>query len=438
MTESIDLLICPEWIVPVQPEKTVLNHHSVAVRDGTIIAVCPNTEATLRFSPRETLCLPGEILIPGLINLHTHAAMALMRGMADDLPLMQWLQEAIWPTEAKHVSEAFVRDGTLLAAAEMLRGGITTCNEMYFYPDAAAQAFADAGMRAVVGIAVLEFPTPYASNADEYFQKGLKARDNWHKHPLISFALAPHAPYTVSDDSLQRVASLAAELDIPIHMHVHETAHEIDESVAQHGCRPLTRLERLGLLGPGFISVHSVHLNEDEIALLAHHGCSIAHCPGSNMKLASGIAPIAACLDHGITVGLGTDGAASNNRLDVLEEMRLTALLAKVSTQNPTAIPAHTALRMATLDGARALGLDHIIGSIEAGKQADLCSISVKELQHQPCYDPISHLVYVIGRDAVTHTWVNGQLRVKNGKTMLQNHNIELLGRAAMWQTSLE
>lgn len=438
MADKADLLICPEWIVPVVPEQTVLTHHAVAVRDGAIVGLCPTSEAVKRFDADEILHLPGEILIPGLVNLHVHAAMTLMRGLADDLPLMQWLQEAIWPAEARHVSEAFVRDGTLLAAAEMLQGGITTCNEMYFYPDIAAQAFADAGMRATIGITALEFPTPYAHDADDYLRKGLQARDRWHEHPLISFALAPHAPYTVSDDTLKRITTLAAELDCRIHMHVHETAHEVAESGSTYGCRPIARLEQLGLLGPDFISVHSVHLNDDEIALLAHHGCSIAHCPSSNMKLASGIAPISQCLRQGVNIGLGTDGAASNNRLDLFQEMRQAALLAKVATQDPTVIPAHAALTMATLGGARALGLDSLIGSIETGKRADLCTISVDQAYYRPCFDPISHLVYVLGREAVTHTWVDGNIRVKKGKTVLQNSNTELLGIAAMWQTRLE
>lgn len=438
MSEPIDLLLRPTWVVPVIPDRVALKGHSVAIRDGAIVAVLPADEADRRFTAKEIADLPGHALIPGLVNLHAHASMSLMRGIADDLPLMQWLQEAIWPAEGKHVSHAFVRDGTALAADEMLRGGITTCNEMYFHPDAAAEAFAAAGMRATVGVAVLEFPTPYAANADEYFRKGLAARDKWQGHPLIRFAMAPHAPYTVSDDSLARVASLAAELDCPIHMHIHETAHEIAESLSQHGVRPLARLARLGLLGPGMIAVHAVHLDAAEIELLASQGCAIAHCPSSNMKLASGIAPVAAMLDKGLTVGLGTDGAASNNRLDLFEEMRQAALLAKVSTMDPTVVPAHTALRMATLDGARALGLDHLIGSIEPGKRADLCAVALDTVNNTPCFDPVSHLVYVAGRESVAHVWVDGEKRVEKGRTVLRNSNKELIGIATMWQTRLE
>lgn len=438
MSEPIDLLLRPAWIIPVVPDRTVLRGHAVAVRDGAIVAVLPAEEAERCFFAKETTDLPGHVLIPGLVNLHVHASMSLMRGIADDLPLMQWLQEAIWPTEGKHVSHAFVRDGTALAADEMLRGGITTCNEMYFHPDAAAEAFAAAGMRATVGVAVLEFPTPYAANADDYFRKGLAARDKWQGHPLVGFAMAPHAPYTVGDDALVRVASLAAELDCPIHMHIHETAHEITESVTLHGVRPLARLERLGLLGPGMIAVHAVHLDATEIELLASQGCAVAHCPSSNMKLASGIAPVSTMLDKGLTVGLGTDGAASNNRLDLFQEMRQAALLAKVSTMDPTVVPAHTALRMATLHGARALGLEHLIGSIETGKRADLCAVALNTVDNTPCFDPVSHLVYVAGRESVTEVWVDGEKRVERGKTLLRKSNTELIGIAAMWQTRLE
>ena len=438
MPEVVDLLISPRWTVPVVPDNLVLEHHSVAVRDGAIVAVLPTEEARQRFEPRESIALPDHVLIPGLINLHCHAAMTLMRGIADDLPLMQWLQEAIWPAEGRHVSESFVRDGTLLAAAEMLRGGVTTCNDMYFFPDAAASAFTDAGMRATIGVAVLDFPTPYAADADQYLARGLAARDHWKQHPLIDFAMAPHAPYTVSDASLERVRTLAAELDCPIHIHVHETASEVTDSIATHGLRPLARLERLGILGDNVIAVHAVHLDDADFERLQRHGCAIAHCPSSNMKLASGIAPTARMLANGLRVGLGTDGAASNNRLDLFEEMRQAALLAKVSTGDATAIPAHTALRMATMNAAEALGAGARIGSIEAGKRADLCAVSLEAPETRPVFDPVSHLVYVAGRENVQEVWVDGERRVRKGKLMLRNSNNELIGISALWQTRLE
>lgn len=438
MEDQVDLIVSARWVVPVEPANTVLEQHAVAVRAGRIVTVGPTEEMLRRHAAARHVALDDHVLIPGLINLHGHSAMSLMRGIADDLPLMRWLQEAIWPNEARHVSPAFVRDGTLLAAAEMLSGGITTCNEMYFYPDEAASAFDEAGMRAVVGIAVLEFPTPYASNADEYFCKGLAARDRWLGHSHIRFALAPHAPYTVGDESFGRIVTLAGELDCPVHMHIHETAQEIADSLRQYGARPLARLAGLGVLGSNLIGVHAVHLDSSDLDLLVRHGCSIAHCPTSNMKLASGIAPVARLIEAGLQVGLGTDGAASNNRIDLFQEMRQAALLAKVSTLDATAIPAHVALRMATLDAARALGLDQITGSIRAGKHADLCAVSLDALDTRPCFDPVSHLIYVAGREHVTHVWVDGELRVENRSLLFKNNNDELKGLSALWQTKLQ
>ena len=437
MDDTADLLIEARWIVPVEPAGVTLEEHTVVLRGERILALLPRDEARRRHPAARTLALTEHVLFPGFVNLHAHAAMSLMRGIADDLPLMRWLQEAIWPAEGRHVSAAFVRDGTLLAAAEMLRGGTTTCNDMYFYPDAAADAFDQAGMRAVLGAVVLDFPTPYASGADDCLRKGLAVRDRWRDHPRIGFTLAPHAPYTVSDDALQRVASLAAEIEVPIHIHIHETAQEISDSLTQHGTRPLARLERLGLPGANFIGVHAVHLDATDIDLLAHHGCSVAHCPTSNMKLASGIAPVDALLKRGINVGLGTDGAASNNRLDMFTEMRHAALLAKVATLDATAVPAHTALRMATLNGAAALGMADRIGSIEPGKLADLCAVRLGTPETLPCFDPVSHLVNVAGREHVTHVWVDGELRIDEGKSLLHTSHRELLRLIAVWQTKL-
>ncbi len=437
MNEPVDLLIHPRWTVPAEPAGVVLEHHSVAVDQGRIVAVLPHDAARARFEARQEVELPHHVLIPGLVNLHTHAAMNLMRGIADDLPLMRWLQEAIWPTEARLVSAAFVHDGTLLAAAEMLRGGITTCNDMYFHPDAAASAFAAAGMRAVVGVVMLDFPTPYASDADDYLRKGLAARDRWRDHPLITFTIAPHAPYTVSDASLGRARALADELGLPVHIHIHETHTEILDSLAAHGVRPLARLAKLDLLGENLIGVHAVHLDETDIELLARHNCSVAHCPTSNMKLASGIAPIPRLLDAGIRVGLGTDGAASNNRIDLFQEMRHAALLAKVGTLDASALPAHQALRLATLNGAQALGLAHEIGSIEPGKQADLCAVDLGSILSQPCFDPVSHLAYVAGREQVSHVWVGGDARVADGLPLLHINDKELLRIASMWHTKI-
>lgn len=437
MTERVDLLINARWIVPVQPAGQVLDHYAVAVNGGQIVALLPQAQARARFQAHTVTELNEHVLIPGLVNLHVHAAMALMRGIADDLPLMKWLNDAIWPAEAKHVSHPFVYDGTLLAAAEMIAGGITTCSEMYFYPEAAAEAFDHVGMRAVIGLPVLDFPTAYASDPDDYLAKGLKVRDQWRNHHRIGFSLAPHAPYTVSDAPLERIAMLASELDIPIHIHIHETGIEVSESIAKHGLRPIARLARLGVLGSHMIGVHAVHLDSADIDLLSRYNCSIAHCPSSNMKLASGIAPVSTLEQRGLRIGLGSDGAASNNRLDLFQEMRQAALLAKVSTGDAAALPAHRVLRMATLDAAEALGLDDSIGSITPGKQADLCAVSLSAIETRPCFDPVSHLIFVAGREHVSHVWIDGETRVNGGKQLLQTHNSDLPGITAMWQHKL-
>jgi 5-methylthioadenosine/S-adenosylhomocysteine deaminase len=416
---SEPLLILPRWVVPIEPRGAVLEDRAVATRDGRIEALLPRTEALERFPGYARIELAEHALIPGLVNAHTHAAMTLMRGLADDLPLMRWLEDHIWPAEMKHVSPQFVKDGTLLACAEMLRGGVTCFNDMYFFPEAALEAALEAGMRASLGIIVVEFPSAYASDPRDYLAKGLALRDRWRDHPLLSFCFAPHAPYTVSDATFREVAKMAGEIYVPVHIHLHETDDEIARSVAEHGVRPIERLRRLGLLGPGLIAVHAVHLSDDEINLLSKHGCSVVHCPSSNLKLASGLAPIAKLAAAGVNLALGTDGAASNNRLDLFEETRLAALLAKAVAQDAQAMPAHAALRAATLGGAQALGLESRIGSIEAGKAADLVAVRLAGPELSPCYDPASHLVYAAGRDQVSHVWVAGRPTVLEGT--LQN-----------------
>lgn len=431
-----DLLLLPQWLVPVDPPGWLANH-AVVVKDGAILDVLPADAAQTRYTAVRTLDLPGHALIPGLVNLHSHAAMSLMRGFADDLPLMTWLNQHIWPAEKQHVSPAFVRDGTLLAAAEMLAGGTTTTNDMYFFPDAAAEAFLQAGMRAALGMIVLEFPSAYAVDADAYLARGLALRDDLKDEPLLSFTFAPHAPYTISDSTFDRISTLAEQLGLPVHTHIHETTDEIADSVRQHGVRPLERLARLGLLGPNFIGVHAVHLNEAEIDSLATHGCHITHCPSSNLKLASGIAPVAALLEAGVNLGLGTDSAASNNRLDLFAEMRLAALLAKGASGNAAALPAATALRTATLDAARALNLDDRIGSIAPGKRADLVAVDLSGPECQPVFDPVSQLVYAAGREHVTHVWVDGELKLDN-RRLVGFDTDDLAARAGYWRSKLK
>jgi 5-methylthioadenosine/S-adenosylhomocysteine deaminase len=433
---SADLVIDAGWVLPVEPAGAVLADHSIVVEGGRIAAVVATAEADASFAPAERVRLPDHVLVPGLVNLHTHAAMSLMRGLADDLPLMRWLQEHVWPAESRHVSPEFVYDGTLLACAEMLRGGVTCANDMYFFPESAARAFLDAGMRASLGLIAIDFPSAYASDADDYLRRGLDCRDRLAGEALLSFCMAPHAPYTVGDPAFRRIATLAEELDLPVHVHVHETADEVAASTARHGCRPLERLERLGLLTERLIAVHAVHLEPAEIAALARAGASVAHCPSSNLKLASGFAPVAALLAQGVNVGIGTDGAASNNRLDLFQETRSAALLAKAVAGDAEAMPAHRALHCATLGGARALGLERSIGSIVPGKAADLAAVSLAGPETRPCFDPVSHVIYACGREQVTDVWVAGE-RVLRDRALARSEFRSLERRASLWQNRL-
>jgi len=407
----VSLIIEARWLLPVIPSNTMLENHAVVIQDNEIVDICPIEDVHAKYEAAETTQLTQHVLLPGLVNLHCHAAMSLMRGLADGLDLTPWLQEHIWPAEAKLVSPEFVYDGTVLAAAEMLSGGVTTFNDMYFFPESIANASLKLGMRANVGLVVLTFPTQYASDADTYIKKGLAVSDQFRSDELISFSFAPHAPYTVSDAIFEHIATLSNQVHIGVHTHLHETKQELIDSQKAHGLRPLSRLANMGLLGPNVTFAHCVYLDDAEINMLAEHGCSIAHCPSSNLKLASGIAPINTYQKQGVNIGLGTDGAASNNRLDIFTEMRLAALLAKGESGDATALPAYLAIEMATINGAKAMGLDDKIGSIEIGKLADLTAVSFSDLEMQPAFDPASHLVYVAGREHVTHTWVDGALR---------------------------
>ena len=413
--QPIDLLIEPEWLVPVEPVADALTAMAVAVHDGAIVAVLPAGEAGARFAPGEHLRLPGHVLLPGLVNSHVHNPMTLMRGLADDQPLMTWLNEHIWPTEARFLGPEFVRDGVELAIAEMLRGGTTCCNENYFFPDVIAATYRRHGFRAVVGLPVIDFPTAWAADADQYFDKGLALYDEFKSDPLVSTCLAPHAPYTVCDDSLARIRMLSDQLGVPVHMHVHETAHEVEEARRTLGMRPLARLQQLGLVNEWLLAVHMTQLSAAEIELCARAGVSVIHCPESNLKLASGFCPVEALRSAGVRLALGTDGAASNNDLDMFGEMRTAALLAKAVGADAAALPAAAVLRMATIDAARALRLDHRIGTIEPGKRADLVAVDLGELRTQPVYDPISQLVYAAGSHQVREVWLDGRRRLRGG-----------------------
>lgn len=430
---EIDTLIEAKWIIPVEPAEVVLSQHAIAIENGIIKDILPIFEAKLRYKAQQTIVLNEHALIPGLINLHTHAAMSLMRGLADDLPLMEWLNQHIWPIESQYVDAQFVLDGTQLACAEMIKGGITCFNDMYFFPESCAEAVINSGMRAAIGMIIIDFPTSYASDTEDYLAKGLELRDQYHQHPLLSFCFAPHAPYTVSDKTFESILTYAEQINAPIHTHLHETQDEIRLSLESSGVRPIERMQQLGLLNPNLIAVHMVHLTDHEIKLMHQYGCNIAHCPSSNMKLASGFAPITSLLDQGVNVGLGTDGAASNNRLDMFEEMRQAALLAKVTSGQANALPAFHSLKMATLNGANALGLGKITGSLTIGKAADITAVDFSDLNLVPCYDPISHLVYTASREQVSHVWVNGRMLLQDNELMTLN-KFELQYRTTFWQ----
>lgn len=434
--KAVDTIIEARWIIPVEPQKTILTNHAIVINGGIIHAILPSSQAKSKFTSQNHIALSHHAIIPGLINLHTHAAMTLMRGLADDLPLMEWLKHHIWPAETRFVDAHFVLDGTMLACAEMLKGGVTCFNDMYFFPEITAKAVIECGMRAAIGLIVIDFPSAYASDTDDYLLKGLMLHDCYPQHPQLSFCLAPHAPYSVSDKALTKIMTYAEQLDSPVHIHLHETNDEINTSLDTYGLRPIERLHHLGLLSPNLIAVHMVHLTKEEIALLKQQNCNIAHCPSSNLKLASGIAQIADLLVQGINVGIGTDSAASNNRLDMFEEMRLTALLAKAQSNQAEALSAHQALRMATLNGAIALGIDKITGSLAIGKAADITAVDFSGLALSPCFDPVSHLVYVAGREQVSHVWVNGKLLLDDGELVTLDET-ELIKRATRWQRRL-
>lgn len=419
---ALDLLLLPTWLVPVEPAGVVLTEHALGIRDGRIAFIGPRTAAA-RLQAHETRELPGQLLAPGLVNAHGHAAMTLFRGLADDLPLMTWLEQHIWPAEARWVSEAFVRDGTDLAIAEQLQGGITCFSDMYFFPEVAAERVHASGMRAQVTVPVLNFPIPGARDADEALHKGVELFNDLKFHPRINVAFGPHAPYTVSDENLEKIRVLADELDAAIHMHVHETAGEVQDAVQQNQERPLARLARLGLLGPRFQAVHMTQVDDADLALLVESNSNVVHCPQSNLKLASGFCPVEKLWQAGVNVAIGTDGAASNNSLDLLGDTRTAALLAKAVAGSAIALDAHRALRMATLNGARALGMEAHIGSLEIGKAADLAAFDLSRLAQQPVYDPVSQLIYASGRDCVRHVWVAGKQLLDEGRlTRLDEH----------------
>ena len=430
---ACDLLIEAGWVVPVVPHGVVLEDHAVAVSGGCIVAVLPIAEARARFDAKETVSRPDGALIPGLVNTHAHNPMTLLRGVADDLPLKVWLQQHIWPVEAAVIGPDFVADGVTLAIAEMLRGGTTCCNENYFFPDVQAATYRQHGFRARVGLPVIDFPTAWAQSDDEYFDRAGEVHDAWRGDAIIATAFAPHAPYTVSDANFERIRMLSDQLDIPVHLHLHETAQEVQQSLEQHGQRPIARIDRLGLFNDRLIAVHMTQLTEAEIHLCAERGVSVAHCPESNLKLASGFCPACALQRAGVNLAIGTDGCASNNDLDMFGETRTAALLAKAVADDAAGFDASSALRAATLGGAKALGWDDRIGSIEPGKQADLACIDLSPLEAQPLHHVVSQLVYATGRHQVSDVWIAGTRRLRE-RELVDMDVAAIVANARQWR----
>lgn len=434
--ETCDLLIEAGFVVPVEPHGVVLEDHAIAVSGGTIVAILPRAEAQARFEARETVSRPDAVLIPGLVNAHAHNPMTLLRGIADDLPLKVWLQEHIWPIEAAVIGPEFVADGVTLAIAEMLRGGTTCCNENYFFPDVQAATYKQHGFRARVGLPVIDFPTAWAKSDDEYFDRAGEVHDQWRDDVLIGTAFAPHAPYTVSDVNFERVRMLADQLDVPVHLHLHETAQEVEQSQQKHGQRPIARLDRLGLINDRLIAVHMTQLTEAEIHLCAERGVSVVHCPESNLKLASGFCPACALQSAGVNLAIGTDGVASNNDLDMFGETRTAAILAKAVANDAAAFDAFSALRAATLGGAKALGFDHLVGSLEPGKQADIVCVDLSALETQPLHHVVSQLIYATGRQQVSDVWIAGKPKL-SARVLVDMDMDRIIANAKQWRARI-
>ncbi|MEM8594127.1 MAG: TRZ/ATZ family hydrolase, partial [Pseudomonadota bacterium] len=435
-TQPVDLILSAPWVLPINSNKETLTSTALVIDQGIIIDILPIKNAVFKYQAKHSQLLDNHVLMPGLVNAHGHAAMSLLRGYADDLPLMEWLEQHIWPVEAEHVDNHFVQHGSELAMAEMLRSGTTCFSDMYFFPEEAAQAIDQAGMRAQLAFPVFNVPSAWGSSSDEYIHKGLTLLDTYRKHDLIHIAFGPHAPYTTDDDTLTRIATLSHELDCPVQMHVHETEFEVSQALSDTGERPIARLERLRLLSPRLQAVHCTQLNDKDIESFASHGVHVIHCPESNLKLASGLTPIQSLRSAGINVGLGTDGAASNNDLDLFSEMRSASLLAKVVAQDSTAVTAHEALEMATINGAKALGIDDLTGSLEIGKCADIIAIDLDRPEALPVHQLDSLLAYSNCASWVDHVWVNGQPLMAD-RTLLTLDEAIIKQRAKEWQSTL-
>jgi 5-methylthioadenosine/S-adenosylhomocysteine deaminase len=435
--KNASIIISASWIFTSNSEGQLLSDYSIVIENDKIIDLVPQDKVFDEYEANDTYQLTDHILIPGLINTHTHAAMSLFKGFADDLPLQDWLNDYIWPAEKEFINSSFVKDGSILALSEMIKSGVTTFNDMYFFPDATAEAVKELGVRSNIGLVVLDFPTNYATDPEDYLLKGFEFRDKWRNEELITTSIAPHAPYSVSDEAFTLINTYSEELSINIHTHLHETQWEIEDSIEKYGITPVQRLNNLGIIGPSLMAVHCVHLNDQDMATLAKNKVSIVHNPSSNMKLGSGISDIAKMLKQNLNISLGTDSSASNNRIDIMEEMRLAALLIKGSTKSPESFSANEAIKMATINGAKALGLESIIGSIEKNKKADLVAIDLNSIENQPIYNPLTTLVYSSSRSDVSYVWIDGEIKLKD-KKLVKIDEERIIQLAKKWQRKLK
>jgi 5-methylthioadenosine/S-adenosylhomocysteine deaminase len=434
--QTVDLIIHAKWIIPVIPKHTVLTDCALVINDHRIIAIKPSKNISNIYSAKEQQHLNQHVVMPGLINAHGHAAMSLLRGYADDLALDTWLNDHIWPAEAKHVSAEFAREGVELAIVEMIRSGTTCFSDMYFFPEETAAVAHSSGMRCQITFPIFDFPCAWGDGPDDYISKGLILRDDYRNHDRIKVIFGPHAPYTVGDDTFARLASLAPEIQSGIQVHLHETKGEVDTAVKTSGKRPIQRLYDLHALTPTTQCVHMTQLNDDDIELLQKAGAHVIHCPESNLKLASGFCPADKLLKAGINVALGTDGAASNNNLDMFGEMHTAALLGKAVAENAAALSAQQVIEMATINGAIAMGIENNTGSLEIGKCADIIAIELDDIEHAPLHDILSHMVYTHNGHRVSHSWVNGQLLMQNRQLTTVNVK-DIANNAKKWQEKL-
>ena len=434
--QKADYIICGDYVLTMNEGLETIRHGAVAVQGHAIIDVGKSVDLLRAYPDAKVITGENKVLLPGLINTHSHAAMVFFRGLADDLPLKEWLEKHIWPAEAKWLSPEFVYDATELACLEMLKAGITTYNDMYFFGDSTARATRSLGMRAMLGAGIIDFPTMVASTPDEYLANAERFIGNWKGDDMIFPCLAPHGAHTCGPETLKRSKKLAERLDVKLHMHLSETRWEVEEIISRHGKRPVEYLDSIGFLDEGLIAAHCVHLDDAEIGLLSKRSVSVSHCIESNLKLASGIAPVPEMIRAGIIVSLGTDGAASNNDQNILSEMSTAAKLHKAMANDPTVLDSKTALLMATRWGAEALGLGNKIGSLEKGKAADIISIDLKKPHLSPIYDIYSHIVYSAMASDVDTVIVGGKQIIQN-RSHVEVSEDAILKKSAEWQTRI-